>query len=166
MVFITLKALKVKQFNDISSCGCTAFESVLNVTGMGAIAPVVIAVGGKLLTAIQTCAFILSGRAPVNRFWMFFPPGTAAFVGAESARTTTLGLDDFAAAMRTGFGSQIVWNSIAVQAICHAVVAHRVPTDAKFSGNGTITHLLLAHRLDFSFLTKCYCHMPTTSKNY
>lgn len=162
MVFITLKALKVKQFNDISSCGCTAFESVLNIAGMGAIAPVVIAVGGKLLTAVQACAFILSGCAPVNRFRMFLPPCAAAFVGAEATRSASLGLNDLAATVRTDFGFQILWNDIAVQAMRHAVVAHRVPTDAKFSGDGAVSHLPLAHRLDFSFLTKRHCHVYTS----
>ena len=71
MPFITLKAQKVKQMQEYLSFRSTASKSMLDIAGMGAIAPVIVSVGREHFPAVQTGGPIDGIRVLPNRLRIF-----------------------------------------------------------------------------------------------
>jgi len=83
---------------------------MLNIAGMGAVAPVIVSVGRKHFPAVQASGFINSIRALPNRLRVFRPPFPAARIGTEISFSPADGLNKrcatvFAVGSNLGFRS-------------------------------------------------------------
>jgi len=66
---------------------------MLNVAGMGAIAPVIVAVGRERFSAVQAGGFIECFRVLPNRLWVIRPPLPAARIRTEFSFSPACGLN-------------------------------------------------------------------------
>ena len=83
----------------------TAFETVCNVAGVGAVFPSGVAVCREGLTAVCTSE-VVHGFA-VDLFWVGVPPGNTAFVGAELDAFPAWGLREQCTALQAEVGIQV-----------------------------------------------------------
>ena len=128
---------------------------MLDIAGMGAIAPVIVSVGREHLPAIQAGAFVERLRALPNRLRVFRPPFPAARVRAEFSLASTAGLYQLCAAAQAGFrrfGSRP--GAYPGQLVRDTVISNRIAADSHLCRNRPITQIPASQRLNLLALPK------------
>ena len=115
---------------------------MLNIAGMGAIAPVVVSVGRENFPAVQTGGFIECLRVLTNRLWVFRPPLAAARIGTEFSFSSAGGLNKrrttvFAAGGNLGFRTRPHTGKM----VGCAEIANGIAAEAKLCRNSSIPQI-------------------------
>lgn len=141
--------------------GGRAAKPRLNVTGVGTVPAMIVAVGREGLPAMPTTSGIERTVAAQRVLRMFRPPRPAAGVTAKFSGPATPGLCNHAAAVGAATGVRTVrirlpafGFQICVQPVPLAVIPHGVPVQPDSGGNGAVSRSLLPRLADQSLLRR------------
>ena len=115
---------------------------MLNVAGMGAVAPVIVSVGRESFPAVQAGGFINGIRVLANRLRIFRPPLPAARIRAEFSLSPAGGLNKrrttvFAAGGNLGFRTRPHTRKV----MGCAEISNGIPAETKLCRNDSISHV-------------------------
>lgn len=137
---------------------------MLDIAGVGAIAPVIVSISRKRFPAVQAGGCIERLRVLANRLRIFRPPLPAACVRAEFSLASTAGLYQLRAAAQAGFrrfGSRP--GAYPGQLVRDTVISNRIAADSHLCRNRPIAQIPGSQRLNLLALPKRDRHCQSSS---